>query len=81
MQAANGFGEARKLALHSRRDGDRGASLIVKRQRMKEKGKAPKMIPIAIGRRLPVILNPMIKNRTTIAIWGTPLPLFPVNFA
>jgi len=43
-------------------------ALIAMRQRMKEKGKAPKTILIAVGRQLIVILNAMIRNRTPIAL-------------
>jgi len=43
-------------------------ALIAMRQRMKEKGKAPKTILIAVGRQLLVILNAMIRNRTPIAL-------------
>ena len=43
-------------------------SLIAMKQRMREKGKAPKTILIAIGRQLLVILNAMIRSRTPIRL-------------
>jgi hypothetical protein len=43
-------------------------SLIAMKQRMGEKGKAPKTFLIAIGRQLLAILNAMIRSRTTIRL-------------
>lgn len=43
-------------------------SLIAMRQRMKDKGKAPKTILIAIARQLLVILNAMIRSRQPIRL-------------
>ena len=42
-------------------------SLVAMRDRMREKGKAPKMILITVARQLLVILNAMLRNGTPLA--------------